>query len=80
MDFLQRNGLVSDFSGPEVQVHKNSHGREKKDASEDDPREDWKIIYDTVLKENAKVCVVAAMDPESYVVDECSIPRFEDTN
>ncbi|MDD9853556.1 MAG: retropepsin-like aspartic protease/reverse transcriptase, partial [Deltaproteobacteria bacterium] len=80
VDFLQENGLVLDFSLPQVEVRKNAQGNQKRETIDVDTREEWEKVYGTALKEKARVCAIAAIDPAGDAVDECSIPKFGDTD
>ena len=71
MDFLQKHGLVLDFTTMPVNITAHTRG-----SGDDGQRQELQSIVQTARKVKAKVCAVEAkIQPTEQVIDDCAIPQ-----
>ena len=72
MDFLQKHGLVLDFTTSPVNI--TAHAMV---SSDDGQKQELQSIIQAAMKVKAKVCAVEAkIQLTERVVDDCAIPHF----
>ena len=75
MDFLQKHGLVLDFTTMPVNITAHARG-----SGDDSQRQELQSIVQSARKVKAKVCAVEAkIQPTEQVIDDCAIPQFSAT-
>ena len=72
IDFLQKHGLVLDFTTMPVNITAHARG-----SGDDSQRQELQSIVQSARKVKAKVCAVEAkIQPTEQVIDDCAIPQF----
>ena len=80
VDFLCTNGLILDFTTIPVTVHHSNKHLSQGIPKSSGTQEQLFSMCEAANKKRARICAVKALeDPSTDMIEECAIPRFQDS-